>query len=72
MKLCIWIYRTKTSTIITQYSPSFKYSVMLHIIGIMAMKRLQTLCFYSSIMYVAVCKSMQSIQFLKFTHLLMF
>jgi len=73
MKLCIWIYKTKTSIIIiTQHNPSFKYSVMLHIIGIMTMKWLQTLYFYSSIMYVAACKWVQSIQFLKFTHLPMF
>lgn len=69
MKLCIWIYETKTSILITHYSPSFKYSVILYIIGIMAMKGLQTLYLYSSIMYVPVCKWIQFNQFLKFTHL---
>ena len=76
MKLCIWIYDTETSIIIiiiiiiiTHYSPSFKYSFMLYIIGNMAMKWLQTLYFYSSIMYVPECQWMKSNQFLKFTHL---
>lgn len=53
-------FETKTSIIITQYSPSFKYSVIIYIIGIMAMKLLQTLYFYNGIIYVPVCKWMQS------------
>lgn len=53
-------FEAKTSIIITQYSPSFKYSVMLYITGIMAMKWLKTLYFYNSIIYVPVCKWMQS------------
>jgi hypothetical protein len=68
MKLCIWIYKTNTCIIITHYNPPFKYSVMLYIIDIMAMKWLQILYFYMSIMYVTVCQWMQSNQFLKLNY----